>query len=167
VPKRLAIFGVSLSALLAVVVIVLPRIRRAPSAAAGIADPNAITAYNQALPVPPPGTKPVATSPSANHSITVKFDYDFGRTPACSAKITKKCVKQFNVYDISGGSQNRVKLFSIPLPDGASGQIKGITGTSPQLSLELGTHFLAVASQWPDGTESETIACYTTVQIKP
>ena len=153
--------------LIAVAVIVLPKIRRPPSEAAGIADPDALPAYNQAMPVPAPGTKPVATSSSANHSITVKFDYDFSRTPACSAKITKKCVKQFIVYDISGGSQNRAKLFSIPVPDGASGQMKGITGTSPQLSFELGQHFLAVVAQWPDSTESETIACYTTVQIKP
>ncbi len=108
----------------------------------------------------------VAT-PSAKHSITVKFDYDFSRSPVCSAKITTKCVQQFNVYDISGGPAHRVKLFSIPVPSNASGQVKGITGTSPQLSFEPGTHFLAVTAQPTSGNESDPAVCTTTVQINP
>jgi hypothetical protein len=124
-------------------------------------------AYAQS-PTAPGATKAVATAtPLAKHAITVKFDYDFGRSPVCSAKITTKCVQQFNVYDISGGTVHRIKLFSVPVPTNASGQVKGITGTSPQLSWEPGTHFLAVSAQATAGNESDPAVCTTTVQINP
>ena len=102
--------------------------------------------------------------PSA-HSISVTFDYDFAKTPACAAKGTSKtCIKQFNVYDVSGG---RYKLFSIPVPEGATGIVRGITGKSPSKRFEPGTHFIAVAAESGAGVESDVNAAKFTVQIKP
>src|SRR5579863_3733043 len=38
------------------------------------------------------------------HTITVRFNYDFNRTPPCSAATAGKlCVQQFVVYDVSLG----------------------------------------------------------------
>jgi len=103
--------------------------------------------------------------PHSKHSVIVKFDYDFGRTPACSPKITQKCVQQFVAYDISGGSTHRTKLFAIPLPPHADGLVHGITATSPQLNWESGKHLLSVVAQYPDGTESQQSACTTWVTV--
>lgn len=44
-----------------------------------------------------------AQTQSAKHTIRVTFDYDFTAIQACSPKVTKKCVAQFVVYDISAG----------------------------------------------------------------
>jgi len=99
------------------------------------------------------------------HSIGVSFDYDFKQAPACPSKGTSKtCIKQFNVYDVSGG---RYKLFSIPAPEGATGAVKGITGKSPQRHFEPGTHFIAVAAESGAGVESDVNAAKFTVEIKP
>jgi hypothetical protein len=167
VPKRLAILGVFLFALIAVV-IVLPKLGQAPSAGAGVAGPPAIPAFKHTPPAPPTSAKvPAAAPPSSKHTITVKFDYDFRRSPVCSANITTKCVQQFNVYDISGGSQNRVKLFSVPVPAGASGRMKGITATSPQLVFEPGLHFLGVSARSVNGDESEPLMTQAPVLINP
>jgi hypothetical protein len=77
-------------------------------------------------------------------------------------------VQQFNVYDISNGPVlHRIKLFSIPLPPNPSGLVRGITGTSPQLSFEPGKHFLAVTAQPEAGNESNPVVCMTIVLIKP
>ena len=105
------------------------------------------------------------TQQAGAHSINVIFDYDFKKTPACSPKGTSKtCVKQFNVYDISGG---RYKLFSIPAPEGATGVVKGITGKSPSRHFEPGTHFIAVAAENSSGVESDVNAAKFSVEIKP
>jgi hypothetical protein len=97
--------------------------------------------------------------------VTLSFDYDFRLTPACSLTLTKNCVKQFNVYDMS--AERRMRLFSIPVPVGAAGLVKGITGTSPPLPLTAGKHIFAVTAESADGGESDSNACSTTVQIKP
>lgn len=99
------------------------------------------------------------------HSVTVKFDYDFTKTPACSAKVTKACVQEFVAYDISAGVKHRTKLFVIPVPPGAKGLVQGITGTSPKLDFESGKHLLSVSAQEPDGTESKHRACTTWIEI--
>jgi hypothetical protein len=98
------------------------------------------------------------------HTITIKFDYDFRLTPACSQGLTKKCVKRFNVYDISAG--NRILLFSIPVPDDTVGFVRGISVTSPPLPFAPGKHILAVTAQSADGTESVTNACKTAFKVK-
>jgi hypothetical protein len=110
----------------------------------------------------------LATSVSARpqkRSVTVKFDYDFRLSPACTAtSTTKKCIKLFNVYDITGGKQDW--LFSVPTPAQASGNMKGITATSPPLALAPGKHILAVTARSADDAESETKVCTTTIEVK-
>ncbi len=105
------------------------------------------------------------TAAPASHSLTVKFDYDFRRTPACTAKIEKRCVRQFVVYDISAGASKRSKLFTIPTPPDAKGPVSGIMRTSPRLTLESGKHLLAVVAQYPDGGESRPRACTAWITI--
>jgi hypothetical protein len=76
-----------------------------------------------------------AQTPSPKHTIVVTFDYDFTAVPACSEKVSKKCIAKFVVYDISG--EKPYKLFTIPVPAGAAGKVKGISGESqPFSSLE-------------------------------
>ena len=93
----------------------------------------------------------------------MKFDYNFKKAPPCSEKETKDtCIKQFDVYDISGG---KFKLFTIPAPAGAKGAVKGISGTSPPRVFEAGTHYIAVTAENAAGTESSLGLCQTWVQI--
>jgi hypothetical protein len=99
------------------------------------------------------------------HTISVTFDYDFTAMHACSKTVTKKCVVQFNVYDISG--PKRYKLFSIPAPAGASGAVKGISGTSDPLLFEPGKHLVGVTAQADDGDESSPYACAVWTRIPP
>jgi hypothetical protein len=102
--------------------------------------------------------------PANIHSATVKFDYDFTKTPACSPKATAKtCIKQFDVYDVSGG---RYKLFTIPAPAGATGVVKGITGQGPSRAFEPGTHFIAVTAENAAGVESDTGAAKVSVEVR-
>jgi hypothetical protein len=113
------------------------------------------------------GKQVPAQSSQQTHTITVKFDYDFTKMPACAPppKVNEKCVAQFNVYDISAGPQRRTKLFSIPAPVGETKQVAGITATSPARRFESGKHLISVAMQMPDGTESDAQACTIWVEI--
>jgi hypothetical protein len=99
------------------------------------------------------------------HTITFTFDYDFSITPACSPKITKACVQQFNFYDISQGITKRVKLGSTLVPTGATGFRPGISGTTDPLLFNSGRHLVAVSAQMPDGTESDLRKCAVIVKI--
>ena len=99
------------------------------------------------------------------HTITFTFDYDFSITPACSPKITKACIQQFNFYDISQGISKRVKLGSTPVPTSATGFRPGISGTTDSLLFNSGRHLVAVSAQMPDGTESDLRKCATIVKI--
>ena len=101
----------------------------------------------------------------STHKITFTFDYDFRITPACSAQIKQAYVQQFNFYDISQGIANRVKLGSMPVPSGASGLVKGISGTTERLLFNSGRHLLAVSAQMPDGSESDLSKCTIIVRI--
>ncbi len=101
----------------------------------------------------------------STHKISFTFDYDFGATPACSRKVITACVQQFNLYDISQGTTKRVKLGSIPVPAGASGLVKGISGTTEPLLFNPGKHMIAVTAQLPDGSESNPRKCATVVEI--
>jgi len=119
----------------------------------------------------PPGAAPAGkqnTPPAgANvHKITVKFDYDFTKTPSCAPpKVKDKCVVQFNVYDISAGEKNRSKLFSMPAPAGETKRVTGITATSPPRTFEPGRHLIGVSTQEPNGTESDPRGCTIWVDI--
>lgn len=103
---------------------------------------------------------------SSKHSVTLTFDYDFRTMPVCSSGVTKNCVAQFNVYDISAGVAKRTKLFSSPPPQTAKGVVKAITLTTPTLLFESGKHLLAVTAQTPAGTESDPKQCVTWVTIQ-
>ena len=101
----------------------------------------------------------------STHTITVTFDYNFAVTPACSPTLTQKCVKQFNVYDISAGITKRTQIGSIPVPSSATGRVKGISGTTESFLFYPGRHRLAVSAQMSDGTESDLLLCTLMVQI--
>lgn len=103
-------------------------------------------------------------SGSATHSITVQFDYDFTKTPACSTKVTTGCVKTFDVYDISGDKP--YLLFSIPVPQNAQGAMKGITATSPRMLFAVGKHRIGVSARMPDGEKSPPRDCKVIIEIK-
>lgn len=105
-----------------------------------------------------------APSGSAMHSITVHFDYDFTKTPACSTKVTTACVKTFDVYDISGDKP--YFLFSIPAPQNAQGVMKGITATSPRMLFAIGKHRIGVSAQMPNGEKSPPRDCKVIIEIK-
>jgi len=96
--------------------------------------------------------------------ITVTFDYDFRLNPACSLTLRKNCIKQFNVYDMT--AEGRIKLFSIPVPGGASGLVKGITGTGPPTHLPAGQHLIAVTAESSESFESDPGACTARIQVK-
>jgi hypothetical protein len=99
------------------------------------------------------------------HKITFTFDYDFRVTPACSRKVKHGCVRQFNFYDISHGIPKRIKLGSTPVPDGASGLVKGISATTESLVFASGKHKVAVSAQVSEGSESDLSQCATIVTI--
>ena len=99
------------------------------------------------------------------HRISVVFDYDFRVTPACSPEVAQGCVQQFNLYDISAGIPKRVKLGTIPVPDGAAGFVKGISATTEPLEIKSGKRKLAVSAQMPDGRESDLSKCTTKVKV--
>ena len=103
-------------------------------------------------------------SGSAMHSITVHFDYDFTKTPACSTKLTTACVQAFDVYDISGDKP--YLLFSIPAPQNAQGVMKGITATSPRMLFAIGKHRIGVSAQMPNGEKSPPRDCKVIIEIK-
>jgi hypothetical protein len=105
----------------------------------------------------------LAQTQTAKHTISVKFDYNFTATPACSQKVTKKCIAKFVVYDISGGKP--YKLFEIPVPADASGAVKGISGESQPLLFEPGKHLIAVTAQKNSGEESSPPASAMWVTI--
>ena len=98
------------------------------------------------------------------HKVSVQFDYDFGKHPSCAEKpAVKNCIKQFDVYDVSG---QKFRLFSIPVPKDATGFVKGITGTSPSRAFLPGTHYISVTAEDAQGSESETSAARVKVEIK-
>jgi hypothetical protein len=72
---------------------------------------------------------------ASQHTVSVTLNYDFSVDNACSSSVTTGCVKQFNIYDITGGA-TPVKLFSITAPSAAAAAVTGITGTSGAITLK-------------------------------
>lgn len=99
------------------------------------------------------------------HTLTVTFNYDFTTDNACSATVTKSCVLQFNVYDVTTGTP--VKLFSVPAPAGSTSAVTGITGTSGLLPMKSGVHTFGATAQMADGTESSPNASTATATVPP
>jgi hypothetical protein len=99
------------------------------------------------------------------HAVTATLNYDFTVDNACSATVTTNCLKQFNIYDLTGAAP--VKLFSIAAPPGANGPVTGITGTSGPITLRSGLHTFGATAQLADGTESDPNASTATATVKP
>jgi hypothetical protein len=103
---------------------------------------------------------------TSQHTVSVTLNYDFSVDNACSASVTTGCVKQFNIYDITGGG-TPLKLFSIAAPSGASSAVTGITGTSGAVTLRSGVHTFAATAQMADGTESSPNGSTATAGVAP
>jgi hypothetical protein len=106
-----------------------------------------------------------ANATPGQHTLTVTFNYDFTTDNACSATVTKGCVLQFNVYDVTTGTP--VKLFSVSAPAGSTSAVTGITGTSGLLPLKSGVHTFGATAQMADGTESSPNASTATATVPP
>jgi hypothetical protein len=106
-----------------------------------------------------------AQNPPGTHTISISFQYDFGKMPACSAQIKKSCVAKFNVYDITAGLAKRTLLVSIPPPADAKAALTPIRGTTPPKSFDSGKHLLAVAAETSEHVESDLNQCTVSVQI--
>jgi len=102
----------------------------------------------------------------SQHTVTVTLNYDFTVDNGCSSTVTSGCVKQFNIYDITGGG-TPVKLFTIAAPSGATTAITGITGTSGLVTLRAGVHTFAATAQMADGTESNPNGSTATATVAP
>jgi hypothetical protein len=156
VPKRITCSSLLIAALFVFTVAETARGQDSPPAAATSAQPAA----SSPCPVPsPPSTS------HGFHCVTVTFDYDFGKTPACTATVTKGCVQQFIAFDISGGTKNPPILFPIPLPTNPVGVVHGITKTGPPIDFESGKHLISVSAMSPDGTHSRRSLCTTWITI--
>lgn len=107
----------------------------------------------------------VARAATGQHTVAVALNYDFTTDGACSTTVTKGCLQQFNIYDVTTGTP--VKLFSITAPAGANGPVNGITGTSGQLSLTSGVHIFGATAQMADGTESSPNGSTATATTLP
>jgi hypothetical protein len=107
----------------------------------------------------------MALATPGQHTLTVAFNYDFTTDNACSASVTKACVLQFNIYDVTTGTP--VKLFSVPAPPGATSAVTGITGTSGLLPMKSGVHTFGATAQMADGTESSPNASTATATVPP
>jgi hypothetical protein len=99
------------------------------------------------------------------HTVTATLNCDFTVDNACSTTVTTGCLKQFNVYDLTGGG--KILLFSISAPAGATNAVSGITGTSGLLTLKAGNHTFGATAQMADGTESSPNASTATAVVKP
>ena len=102
----------------------------------------------------------------SQHTLSVTLNYDFTVDNGCSTTVTSGCVKQFNIYDITGGG-TPVKLFSVSAPSGANTSMTGITGSSTLLTLKAGVLTFAATAQMADGTESSPNACTATATVAP
>jgi hypothetical protein len=107
-----------------------------------------------------------AVGAGSQHTVAVTLNYDFSVDNACSTTVTTGCVKQFNIYDITGGG-TPVKLFSVPAPSGASSAVTGIAGTSGPVTLKAGVHTFAATAQMADGTESSPNGSTATATVAP
>ena len=111
--------------------------------------------------------QPLQPPQAVMRTVKVKFDYDFSRFPPCSAKVTQKCVQQFNVYEVS--ARPPIFLFSIPVPPNARGKMTGITGSASQKhSFFTGPHRFGVTAKGPGlNYESDPYQAMTFAEVLP
>ncbi|HXN17429.1 MAG TPA: hypothetical protein VN875_03785 [Candidatus Binatus sp.] len=130
--------------------------------------PPAPTQSSKAAPPPPPDTQASPEPPeSVMRTVTVSFNYDFSKFPPCSATVTKKCIVQFNVYEVSANKP--IFLFSIPVPPNAKGPVNEITGSAPKKhAFFTGPHRFGVSAKMPGAhAESDPYLCMTFAQVLP
>lgn len=106
-----------------------------------------------------------AQNPPGTHTISISFQYDFGKMPACSAQIKKSCIAKFNVYDITAGLAKRTFLASIPPPADAKAALTPIRGTTPPRAFASEKYLLAVAAETSEHAESDLNQCTVSVQV--
>ncbi len=111
-----------------------------------------------------PAKSAPAAAQTAKHSLTVTFDYDFGKNAACTDAVKQKCVAKFRVYDISSPFKKYL-LYAIAVPAGATGMTKNISGTSPEMTFVVGQHRIGVAAVTADNVESNPLLCQTVIAI--
>jgi hypothetical protein len=130
--------------------------------------PPAPTQSSKSVPPPPPDAQ-ASSEPaqSVMRTVTVSFNYDFSKFPPCSATVTKKCIVQFNVYEVSANKP--VFLFSIPVPPNAKGPLNEITGSAPKKhAFFTGPHRFGVSAKMPGANaESDPYLCMTFAQVLP
>ena len=128
--------------------------------------PKQSTVQAPAQPAPEVQT-PEGPPQAVRRTVTVVFDYDFSTYPPCSAKTNKKCIQQFNVYEVS--APKPIFLFTIPVPANAKGMVSGISGSSPTKRVFFtGPHRFGVSAKMasPDG-ESNPYQCMVFAQVLP
>jgi hypothetical protein len=101
----------------------------------------------------------VPAARAQQHTVTATLDYDFKKLHSCSEKETSGCIKQFNIYELTGGPTAMRKLFSFPAPTGEKKMKKKITGTSGPLDLLPGVHMFGATAETAEGTESDAKSC--------
>jgi hypothetical protein len=127
--------------------------------------------YQAKLQAPPQSASTVRTldqpSQVVKRTVTVTFDYDFSKYPPCSAKVTKKCIQQFDVWEVSADTP--IFLFTIPAPLTGAGIVTGITGSAPQKrAFFTGPHRFGVSAKMhaPDGASNPN-QCMVFAQVLP
>lgn len=166
-PNRL--FGLRLKMTVAICATAIPVAALMPVRVAAQSRPPAPVQATPQSPPPESAQTPDQPPQSVMRTVTVTFNYDFSKFPPCSAKVTKKCVQQFNVYEVSGNKP--IFLFSIPVPTNAQGMVTGITGSSERKRpFFAGPHRFGVSAKSPDKgrfSESDPYQCMTFAQVQP
>lgn len=94
----------------------------------------------------------VVSTLAATNTVTVSGTYDFSVNSACSTTVTTSCLKQFNVYDTTGGTN--VLIGSVASPSGATSSTAAVSG-SFSASIHAGARTFIITAQMADGTESD------------
>lgn len=89
---------------------------------------------------------------AATNTVTVSGTYDFSVNNACSTTVTTGCLKQFNVYDTTSGTN--VLIGSVASPSGATSSTAAVSG-SFSASIHAGNRSFIITAQMADGTESD------------
>lgn len=115
----------------------------------------------------PTAQTPDQPSQVVQRTVTVTFDYDFSKYPPCSTKVIKKCIQQFDVWEVS--ADKPIFLFTITAPPNRKGIVTGITGSTPKRrAFFTGPHRFGVSAKMPapDGA-SNPKQCMVFVQVLP
>lgn len=98
----------------------------------------------------------------ATNTVTVSGTYDFSTNNSCSATVTTGCLKQFNVYDTTSGSN--VLIGSVAAPSGSNSATGAVSG-SFTASIHAGARTFVITAQMADGTESDPKASPVISQV--